>query len=87
MRLKGVNYIQTYMDYEMFDSQCHAPNYVQELQKLVLPNLQLFEGKNFVDWSHDRNYFVTVKGNHPMEQAHSEAAKLWIDIYRDKLKI
>lgn len=84
---KGINCIQTYMDYEMFDTKWHAPDYVRELQQLVLPNLQLFEGKNFVDWSHDRQYFVTVEGNHPLEQAHQEAAKLWIDIYKDKLKI
>jgi len=78
LRLKGINCVQTYMDYEMFDTQWHAPDYVQELQKLVLPDLELFEGKNFVDWSHARGYPVTIQGNHPLEQAHNEAAKLWI---------
>lgn len=87
LRHKGVNCVQTYMDYEMFDTKWHAPDYVQELQQLVLPDLQLFEGKNFVDWSHDLEYPVTVVGNHPLEQAHNAAANLWVDVYKEKLKI
>ena len=87
LRLKGINCIQTYMDYEMFNTQWHAPDYVQELQRLVLPDLQLFEGKNFVDWSHQQGFHVTVEDNHPLEQAHNKSAELWKDIYKDKLKI
>lgn len=87
MREKGVCAIQTYMDYEMFDTTWHAPDYVKELQQLVLPELQLFQGKNFVDWSHDHEYPVTTWGNHPLEEAHSSAALLWKEVYKNKLKI
>lgn len=87
MRAKGIKSVQTYMDYDMFDTTCHAPDYVQELQRLVLPDLELFEGKNFVDWSHRQGFFVTLEGGHPLEQAHHKAAELWKDIYKNKLKI
>lgn len=87
IKQKGINAIQTYMDYELFDTRWHAPDYVTELQALVRPELQLFEGKNFVDWSHDRGYRVTIEGNHPLEQAHSAAKNLWKEIYKNKLKI
>ncbi len=87
MREKGIVAIQTYMDYEMFDTTWHAPDYVKELQSLVFPQLELFAGKNFVDWSHDHGFPVTIEGNHPLESAHKQAAKYWKEIYQTKLKI
>lgn len=87
LRFKGVTSIQTYMDYEMFDTRWHAPDYVKELQQLVFSELTLFDNKNFVDWSHYHKYPVTIKGNHPLEQAHEAAANLWKEIYKNKLKI
>jgi hypothetical protein len=87
LKLKGINSIETYMDYEMFDQKWHAPDYVKELQKLVFPRLELFEGKNFVDWSHAHGYPVTIEGNHPLEQAHLAAANYWKETYKNKLKI
>lgn len=82
---KGIKSIQTYMDYEMFDQTWHAPDYIKELQELVRPDLQLFDGKNFVDWSHHNGFPVTIEGNHPLEQAHRAAADYWENIYRSKL--
>jgi len=84
---KGITAIQTYMDYELFDTTCHAPDYIQELQQLVFPKLQLFDDKNFVDWSHAHRYPVTIKGNHPLEQAHAAAANYWKEIYKAALTI
>jgi len=84
---KGITAIQTYMDYELFDTTWHAPDYIQELQQLVRPKLCLFDNKNFVDWSHTQNYPVTIVGNHPLEQAHLAAADYWEKIYKDTLKI
>ena len=82
--LKNLNIpsVQTYMDYEMFDQTWHAPDYIKELQELVRPELQLFEGKNFVDWSHLRGFPVTIEGNHPLEEAHKGAADYWENMYR-----
>ena len=87
MEKKGIQSVQTYMDYEMFDTKCNAPDYVQELQKFILPELKLFAGKNFVDWSHANNYPVTIEGMHPLESAHAAAAKYWKEIYKLELKI
>ena len=79
---KGIKSVQTYMDYELFDNTWHAPDYIKELQKLVFPPLQLFDGKNFVDWSHTHGYPVTIEGMHPLEEAHTAAAKYWEDVYK-----
>ena len=82
MNHKGIKSVQTYMDYELFDQTFHAPDYIKELQQLVLPKLQLFDDKNFVDWSHEHEYPVTIQGWHPLEQAHQAAAEYWKDIYK-----
>jgi len=87
MKSKGVKSIQTYMDYELFDQTWHAPDYVIELQNLVLPELHLFDEENFVDWSHTHKYSVTINDNHPLEQAHQSAALYWKEIYKSILKI
>jgi hypothetical protein len=79
---KGIKSVQTYMDYELFDDTCHAPDYIKELQKLVFSPLQLFDEENFVDWSHTHGYPVTIEGMHPLEQAHTAAAKYWEDVYK-----
>lgn len=85
LKTNNICNVQTYMDYEMFDIQFHAPDYIQTLQKLVKPDLQLFEGKNFVDWSRSKGYEVTEPGLHPLEEAHQHACNLWIDYYKQKL--
>jgi hypothetical protein len=79
---KGVKSIQTYMDYQLFEQNWHAPDYIKELQELVKPRLQLFDGKNFIDWSRYNGYPVTIEGMHPLEQAHQEAAKYWENVYK-----
>ena len=81
---RGVRAVQTYMDYHLFDQTCHAPDYVQELQELVRPKLELFEGRNFVDWSNTLGYAVT-ETLHPLEAAHKAACNLWQDRYAQAL--
>jgi hypothetical protein len=76
--------IQTYMDDHLFDAEYHAPDYVQQLQNLVRPEMQSFEGKNFVDWSQDQGFFIT-ETLHPLEDAHLAACKLWQPIYNTVL--
>ena len=59
------------------------PEYIQTLQDLVRPELQDFDGKTFLEWSHSRGYPVTPPpGNHPLEQAHQAAADFWRDRYQ-----
>lgn len=85
VKSRNIPCIQTHMDLELFDSRWHAPGYIQELQQLVLPELQLFEGENFLDWSRGRGFAVTEPGWHPLEAAHRAAADLWIDTYAQAL--
>jgi hypothetical protein len=81
LEAKGIRSIQTYMDYELFNQEYHAPDYVIELQNTIKPNLHLFEELNFLDWSHKHNYPVTIMGMHPLKQAHEAAADYWQKIY------
>jgi hypothetical protein len=85
MRQKGINSIQTYMDNHLFDTQFHAPDYIKELQNLVNPDMQRFEGMNFVEWAYHNGFPVTDPGLHPLEPAHAAACELWIDRYRQAL--
>lgn len=87
MKHKGIQSIQTYMDYLLFDTECHAPDYIQELQKLVQPAMTNFEGQNFVDWSRTNGFVVTDPGLHPLEDAHSAAKTLWADTYARLLNV
>lgn len=81
LKQKNITAVQTYMDYALFSKQWHAPDYVQVLQDLIQPELQLFQGKNFVDWSHSCGFAVTDTGQHPLEDAHHAACELWVDQY------
>jgi hypothetical protein len=86
LKQRNVRVIQTYMDDLLFDQTYHAPDYIQELQALVKPAMQTFEGKNFVEWSHANGFEVTPPpGDHPLEEAHAAACDLWIDVYRQAL--
>lgn len=78
---KNISNVQTYMDYDIFDTEFHAPNYIQELQKLTRPSMQDWEGMNFLDWCKSKNFEITEPGWHPLEQAHQEAAKFWKERY------
>jgi hypothetical protein len=84
---KGVANVQTYMDYLLFDQQWHAPDYVKELQRLVQPEMQLFNDKNFLDWSKEKQFDITEQYWHPLEEAHRAAADYWKEIYKNALKI
>jgi hypothetical protein len=91
LREKNIKSIQTYMDYNMFDIECHhdalTPDYINELQQMIYPNVELFEGQNFVDWSKNNGHTVTEWGLHPLESAHIAAAKLWQNRYAQALNI
>jgi hypothetical protein len=86
LRQIGVTTVQTYMDDLLFDQQYHAPDYIQTLQNLVKPELETFEGYNFVDWSKSKGFTVT-EHLHPLEEAHIAACELWQDRYAQALNV
>jgi hypothetical protein len=63
-----------------------VPEFIGALQDLTFPELLLFEGQTFLEWSKSRGYAVTpTPGDHPLEQAHQHAAALWFDLYQQKI--
>lgn len=83
LKSRGIPNIQTHMDFELFETQWHAPNYIQELQNITKQELETFEGKNFLDWSRNKGFTVTEPSWHPLEEAHAAACDLWIDRYSE----
>jgi hypothetical protein len=81
MDLKGIKRVETFMDYHLLDRTWHCPDYVKQIQDLVKPRLSDWEGKNFVDWCHEKRFVVTEHGNHPLEDAHRAAADFWVPRY------
>jgi len=86
LKIHNIKNVQTYMDYMLLDTEWHCPDYIKTLQDLTKPQLKLFEGKNFVDWSNANGYLVTSDYNHPLEDAHEAASKLWLNTYRGVLE-
>lgn len=85
IKQKGINAIQTYTDRYMFDTECHAPDYIQELQKMVEPNMTDWDGKTFLEWCDSQGFYKTETW-HPLEPAHQAAAKFWEQTYKAKLQ-
>jgi hypothetical protein len=82
LKSKNIKSIQTYMDYDMLNSEHYelSPIYIIELQNLVRDQLTLFDqDKNFLDWARTMNYKVTPSpGDHPLEEAHKHASNLYL---------
>ena len=74
------------MDYEIWNQQWHAPDYIKTLQTLTEQELENFQGQNFLDWSRSKGFSVTEPGWHPLEKAHQAASDLWIDRYCQLLR-
>jgi hypothetical protein len=79
--LVGHKFVMTYMDPLLLDQQWHAPNYVQILQQKIHNHLNDFGGMTFLEWSRN-NHFPESAHWHPLEQAHTEAAKYWMEKYQ-----
>jgi hypothetical protein len=77
LSIRGITNIQTYMDPHTVDVKWHIPDYVCELQSLIVPNLQTWDGMTFLDWCRSLDFEITDPGLHPLEEAHEAAAKFW----------
>jgi hypothetical protein len=86
LKIKKIKNVQTYMDYELFSTEWHCPDYIAEMQKMVMPEMTDWgNGLNFLDWCKKHNYFITEIGWHPLEDAHAAAADFWLTTYRNNL--
>ena len=64
------------------------PLYLSNLQDLIQPVMQSFDGQSFLEWSRSHGYKVTpVPGEHPLEDAHAAAADYWQDLYSEHIQL
>lgn len=68
-------FIMTYMDELLFDRTYNTTPTITALQNYIKPYMTTFEGKTFLEWSRSRGYPESASW-HPLEQAHSEGAKI-----------
>jgi len=89
LRQHNIINIQTYMDHLLFDQTYTAnnPDYIQQLQNLVKPELSLFDQNlNFLEWAKSNGFEITDPGWHPVGESHNVAAELWQARFEEKLK-
>jgi len=84
---KGIKFVQTDMDSEIFETKWFCGGYISELQKFILPHINSFDNLNFLDWSKKNKFKVTDPGWHPLEDAHLAAAKYWLPTYKKLLDL
>ena len=75
LKQKNIQFIMTYMDDLIFESQWHSTPAVTGMQNYIQPYMSTFQGMNFVEWSKDQNLPVS-ESLHPLEAAHQAAADL-----------
>jgi len=73
LQSQSIPFVMTYMDNLIFESHWHSSSAVQYLQDSVKEHMTTFDGKNFLDWSHDRGHPIS-DSKHPLESAHRDAA-------------
>lgn len=63
-------------------AQLDIPPWISAMQDMVLPDLQTWQGMNFLDWSYAQGFEVTPDPYlHPLLSAHQAAAQYWIPSY------
>lgn len=70
-------FIMTWTDALIWETQWHAPLCVTWLQDQIRPHLDDFDGLSFLDWSR-QNGFDISETCHPLVDAHQAAADLWM---------
>ena len=73
------------MDSLLLDQTHHAPSYITNLQDDIADTVSYFPGnQTFLEWSRSNGY-PESKGWHPLEQAHTEAVKVWLPTYKSMI--
>ena len=81
LKENNIPFIATYMDHLLLDSTWNVSSGIIKLQEMLRKELKTFPNdQTFLEWSRANGY-PESKGWHPLEQAHEEAAKLWLPIY------
>ena len=75
LKQNNLRYVMTYIDRLLFDQRWHTTPAVRQLQRQVEPEMTLFNGQTFLEWSRANNY-TESKLWHPLDDAHRDAVKL-----------
>lgn len=74
----GNQFIMTWTDALMWETQWHCPPAVRWMQDRVKSYHSAFQGSSFIDWSQQQGFEISAT-MHPLEQAHQAAAKLVLE--------
>lgn len=80
LKQKSIPFVMTYMDELMYDQQWHVTSAVTDLQQSTQEYMTQFEGKNFLEWSREKQYEISETW-HPLEQAHQSAANYMVSVF------
>ena len=67
----GHEFVMTYMDDLIFETEWHASQAVLNLQACIQPHMRQFDGRNMLEYSRDRGHAVGSL-DHPLESAHKD---------------
>lgn len=79
LRASGNQFIMTYLDDLMFDTQWNTSPAVSTLQGYCKPHMTCFDNKSFLEYSKEKGFEIS-QTLHPLEAAHQAAFEL-IDSY------
>lgn len=81
LKNNNMPFIMTYMDHLMVDDASS----ISHIRDEIVDNLQTFpNNQTFLEWSRGNGYPESANW-HPLEQAHEEAAKIWLPIYKQTI--
>ena len=67
----GHEFVMTYMDELMFETEWHTSPAVLALQQYIRPCLQQFDRRNMLEYSRGRGHVISPQA-HPLESAHED---------------
>jgi hypothetical protein len=67
----GHEFVMTYMDQLIFETEWHAGPAVLNLQQHIQPHMQQFDGMNMLEYSRGRGHSIGHLA-HPLESAHAD---------------
>lgn len=72
-------FVMTALDDLLWQTDYHAPKIILDLQHMVQPWIERFDGHNFLDWCRLQAFDIS-SNNHPLEAAHASAAELMLPV-------
>lgn len=85
LKEQNIPFISSIMDTLLFNTTYDLGGGIKNILDLVQKDISWFPGnQTFLEWSRSNGYPESDNW-HPLEQAHQEAAKIWLPIYKRKL--